>query len=131
MLSLLTNMLYIYIYKHVVSFYLNLFTVEVNKSRYIHISRLEKKDCYICQFVILNHQHKMNRHFTMPCCNQVCNNLFQLFCSLYFFFVQFIPINEYSHPLNDQLLCMEKKPLIENSSTINQHLPTITHNPVS
>jgi len=32
-------------------------------------------------------------------------------------------MHQYSHQLNEQFLCMETKPIIENSSTINQHLP--------
>ncbi len=39
-------------------------------------------------------------------------------------------MNHYSHQLNDQLLCMETKPIIENSSIINQHLPMVSNNPV-
>ncbi len=37
-------------------------------------------------------------------------------------------MHHYSHELN---LCTEKKSIIENSSTINQHLPMISPNPVS
>ena len=35
------------------------------------------------------------------------------------------------HYLDEQVLCMETKPIIENSSTINQHLSMVSHNPVS
>jgi hypothetical protein len=35
------------------------------------------------------------------------------------------------HYSNDQILCMETKPIIENSSIINQHIPMVSNNPVN
>ncbi|CAF3876838.1 unnamed protein product [Rotaria sp. Silwood2] len=53
----------------------------------------------------------MNRQLSLSCDNQ------------------FFPMHSYSHQLNEQFLCMKTKPIIRNSSIINQNLFLESHNP--